>query len=72
MADGTGATYTDGGDEEIGGARRPAQCPDCFHGAHWLKECRCGCPDGITRKKERDAEVAIAHGDSERPTEGFY
>jgi len=47
-------------------------CPDCFHAPHFRKACSCGCPSGIDRKRERDANVVAAKGDSTRPSEGFY
>jgi hypothetical protein len=49
------------------------ECPDCWHHSHWKIECpTCGCPDGITRKRIRDAEHVISHGPGEgRPVTGF-
>ncbi len=49
------------------------ECPDCWHHSHWKIDCpTCGCPDGITRKKARDAEHVVGHSDRNRPAEGFY
>ena len=53
----------------------PPQCPDCFHGPHFRTACKqpnCWCPSGIERKRQRDAEHVAGHGDSRRPSEGFY
>jgi hypothetical protein len=47
-------------------------CPDCYHRPHFRTACDCGCPSGIERKQQRDADVTSAKGDSTRPAQGFY
>ena len=73
--DGRGNTYSDGGESRVptqGGRSRP-MCDDCGHNGHFLNECKvCGCPPGKERKRERDEELSMEHGDSSRPAEGFY
>ena len=57
-----------------GGAR--PECPDCYHAPHFRTGCKqqgCGCPSGIERKRERDADVQAGKGDSARNTQpGFF
>jgi hypothetical protein len=70
------ARRTDVPDPGFAGIPGPApanDCPDCGCHAHWKNECRvCGCPDGPTRKRQRDAEQVAGHGPGEgRPVTGF-
>lgn len=72
MPDGDGNTYADHAVDAIPTQGRRPECPDCWHPPHFRVECRCGCPSGIDRKKERDASLVANHGDAARPSEGFY
>jgi hypothetical protein len=57
----------------IPGAAPPNDCPDCGCRAHWKTECsQCGCPDGPTRKRQRDAQHVSGHAPgADRPVTGF-
>lgn len=82
MADGQGPTYADGGAVHVPSSdpTTPVQCPDCPCPPHrnmarpnGNKVCpRCGCPDLIAAKRERDAELSLMKSDHVRNTDpGF-